>query len=60
MSVFGSCIIIYDNAIFGLRKKKQFGADYETQTVNAHTQCEQEESRRSRLANKKVKREQDG
>lgn len=50
MSVFGSCIIIYDNAIFGLRKKKQFGADYETQTVNAHTQCEQEESRRSRFS----------
>lgn len=59
MSVFGSCIIII-MLFLASGKKKQFGADYETQMVNAHTQCEQEESRRSRLANKKVKREQDG
>lgn len=49
MSVFGSCIIII-MLFLASGKKKQFGADYETQMVNAHTQCEQEESRRSRFS----------
>lgn len=58
MSVFGSCIIII-MLFFGLRKKNNSVLTMKLKWSMPTHSASRKKSRRSRLGNKKVKREQD-